>query len=69
MIFKNWKSILSWALFMVAYNYAIYTGKSEPIVYTTGLFAVFMSFAMMFRADFTKEMIAKLIDNIKLGKQ
>ena len=65
---KNWKSILSWSLFMIAYNYSLYAGKPEPIVYTTGLFAVFMSFAMMFRSEFTTEMIAKLIDNIKIGK-
>jgi len=65
---KNWKSLLSWFLFMVAYNYTLYTGKEEPIVYTAGLFAVFMSFAMMFRSEFTSDMIAKLIDNIKLGK-
>lgn len=65
---KNWKSFISWLLFMVAYNYSLYTDKPENIVYTTGLFAVFMSFAMMFRSEFTTEMIAKLIDNIKLGK-
>ena len=53
---------------MLAYNYTLYTGKAEPIVYTTGLFAVFMSFAMMFRSDFTTEMVGKLIDNIKIGK-
>ena len=65
---KNWKSILSWFLFMLAYNFALYTSKAEPIVYTTGLFAVFMSLAMMFRSEFTTDMIGKLIDNIKIGK-
>jgi len=66
---KNWKSLISWAMFAVSYNFAVYTSKPEPIVYTTGLFAVLMSFAMMFRADFTKDMISKLIDKIKIGER
>ena len=65
---KNWKSFISWLLFMLAYNYSLYTDKPEGIVYITGLFAVFMSLAMMFRSEFTADMIAKLIDNIKLGR-
>jgi len=63
---KNWKSLISWAMFAVSYNFAVYTSKPEPIVYTTGLFAVIMSFAMMFRSDFTKDMISKLLDRISL---
>ena len=66
---KNWKSLISWAMFAVSYNFAVYTSKPEPIVYTTGLFAVLMSFAMMFRADFTKDMIAQIINKIKIGER
>ena len=59
---------MAWTMFMASYNYTVYTGKPEAMVYTTGLFAVFMSLAMMLRSDFTAEHIGKLLDNIKLGK-
>jgi len=66
---KNWKSLMAWVMFMASYNFAVYTGKPDSIVYTTGLFAVLMSFAMMFRADFTKDMVAKLVDKVSLGRK
>jgi len=65
-MFKNWKSILSWAMFMAGYAYALSTGKPEGIVYTTGIFAVMMSVSMMFRSEMNTELISKLID--KVGK-
>jgi hypothetical protein len=43
---KNWKSLLTWLVFDISYNYAVYTGKPEPIVYTTGLFAIIMWFIL-----------------------
>lgn len=65
---KNWKSFITWVIFAISYNYAVYTDKSEPIVYTTGLFTILMGIVFVFRNDFTKEAINKLLENIKIGK-
>lgn len=61
---KNWKSLLTWVIFAISYNYAIYTGKSEPVVYTTGLFTLVMGLIFIFRTEMTKDSIAKIVDAI-----
>lgn len=63
-MFKNWKSFTTWVMFAASYNYAIYTDKDEPIVYTTGLFTLAMGLVFVFRDEFTKEAITKLIESI-----
>jgi len=68
MTFKNWKSTTAFFVFIGIYVYAIMSTKSEGIVETAGYIALYSSIFMMFRSDFTSEMIAKLIDNIKIGK-
>ena len=65
---KNWKSFVTWVMFAIGYNYALYSGKDEPIVYTTGLFTMVMAIVFIFRADITVELISKFIDNMKVGK-
>ena len=61
-MFKNWKSFTTWIMFGASYNYAIYTDKSEPIVYTTGLFTLAMGLVFVFRDEFTKDAITKLLN-------
>lgn len=61
---KNWKSLLTWVMFAASYNYAVYTNKSEPIVYTTGLFTLAMGLVFVFRDEFTREAITKLLNAI-----
>ena len=65
---KNWKSMATWLMFALSYNYAVYADKAEPIIYTTGLFTLVMGIVFVFRAEFTSEIISKLLDNIKAGK-
>ena len=67
-LMKNWKSFATWIMFAVGYNFSLYSGKPEPIVYTTGLFTLVMGVVFVFRTEFTSEIIGKLIDNIKAGK-
>lgn len=65
---KNWKSTGAFITFVCVYVYSVYTGDAPLIVDTTGTIALYSSLFMMFRADFNKEMLAKLVDNIKIGK-
>lgn len=66
---KNWKSTLAWAVFMGVYIYTIQMAELNPdVIETAGYIALISSVFMMFRADFTKEAINKLIENIKIGK-
>ena len=67
-MFKNWKSTLAFFIFIGVYVYTIMTTKSNGIVETSGYIALYSSIFMMFRSNFTSDMIAKLIDNIKIGK-
>ena len=67
-MFKNWKSTLAFFIFIGVYVYTIMTTKSNGIVETAGYIALYSSIFMMFRSNFTSDMIAKLIDNIKIGK-
>ncbi len=65
---KNWKSTIAFFLFVGMYIYTIYIDKSDGIVETTGYIALYSSVFMMFRSDFTSDMLAKVIDNIKIVK-
>lgn len=67
---KNWKSLLTWIVFGISYNYAVYTDKSEPIVYTTGLFTIVMGLVFVFRNELTADLVRNTIDKLssKLSK-
>ena len=65
---ENWKSTGAFVIFVVAYVFAVYTGMSIGVIEAAGFIALYSSLFMMFRSDFTKEMLTKLIDNIKIGK-
>jgi len=65
---KNWKSTLAFLIFIGIYVYAIMTTKSNGVIETAGFIALYSSIFMMFRSDFTANMLEKLIDNIKIGK-
>lgn len=68
MKFTNWKSTLAFFVFIGIYVYAIMSTKSDGVVETAGFIALYSSIFMMFRSDFTTELLTKLIDNIKIGK-
>jgi len=65
---KNWKSTLAFFIFIGIYVYAIMNSKPDGVIETTGFIALYSSLFMMFRSDFTSEILGKLIDNIKIGK-
>jgi len=65
---KNWKSTLAFFIFVGIYVYSIAVDKKSDIIEIVGYIALYSSIFMMFRSDFTKELLAKLIDNIKIGK-
>lgn len=65
---KNWKSTLAFFIFVGIYVYSIAVDKPSDIIDIVGYIALYSSIFMMFRSDFTKELLAKLIDNIKIGK-
>lgn len=75
-MFKNWKSTLAFFIFIGIYIYTIANsipsvesqGVSDDVVETAGYIALISSIFMMFRSDFTKEAINKLVENIKIGK-
>lgn len=67
-MFKNWKSTFAFLIFISVYVYSIYVGMNVGIIEVVGYIALYSSIFMMFRSDFTKELLAKLIDNIKIGK-
>jgi len=64
---KNWKSTLAFLIFIGVYIYSIVDNRGSTIVEVTGYIALYSSIFMMFRSDFTKELLAKLIDNVKIG--
>jgi len=65
---KNWKSTVAFFIFISIYVYSIYVGKPANIIEVVGYIALYSSIFMMFRSDFTTELLSKLIDNIKIGK-
>jgi len=65
---KNWKSTLAFFIFIGIYVYSVIVTKSDNAIDTAGYVALYSSLFMMFRSDITKELLSKLIDNIKIGK-
>ena len=65
---KNWKSILAFLVFIGVYVYVIYQNRDANVVEVVGYIALYSSLFMMFRSDFTTELIGKLVDKIKIGK-
>jgi len=62
---KNWKSTLAFFIFIGVYIYTICVGKQEGVVSVTGYVALYSSIFMMFRSDFTTELLGKVVDNLK----
>ena len=65
---KNWKSTMAWFLFMSSYVYTLVRGYDSSIVEVTGYVALYSSIFMMFRSNFTTEIVGKLVDNITFNK-
>lgn len=59
---------MAFFIFVGAYVYAIVLPLSDDVVETAGHIALISSVFMMLRSEMTKDMVAKLIDNIKIGK-
>jgi len=62
--FKNWKSTVAFMIFVGAYVYSIYAGKSDSVVDTSGYVALLSSLFMMFRSQVTSDMLSTLIENV-----
>jgi len=60
---KNWKSTLAFFVFIAVYVYTVYEDKSS-MVEATGFIALYSSIFMMFRSEFTTELLGKVVDNI-----
>jgi len=65
MDFKNYKSWFAFFTFMIAFIYSVYLGKSEPIIYTTGLFFTIVTIAFMLRSEQLLELIKLLAERRK----
>lgn len=65
MDFKNYKSWLAFFTFMSAFAYSVYIGKSEPIIYTTGLFFTIITIAFMLRSEQLLELIKIAAERFK----
>jgi len=65
---KNWKSTFAFFCFIVIYIFCVLKDKPSDVIETAGYIALYSSIFMMFRSDFTSEIIMKLIENIKIGK-
>ena len=59
---KNWKSTLAFFIFVSVYVYVIYKDMRPGVIDTAGFIALYSSLFMMFRSDFSKEAINKVID-------
>ena len=65
---KNWKSTLAFFVFIGIYLFSVVKDKPNAVIEVAGYIALYSSIFMMFRSDFTSEMVAKIIDKIKIGK-
>ena len=66
---KNLKSTLAFFIFIGIYVYAILQSKPTGVIETSGFIALYSSIFMMLRSEVTSDLLHKLIDNIKIGKQ
>jgi len=64
---KNWKSTGAFLIFIGAYIAAIATGMPTGVIEASGFIALYSSLFMMLRSHFTKDMLGKLIDTIKVN--
>ncbi len=65
---ENWKSTLAFFIFIGIYIFSVVKDKPNSVVEVAGYIALYSSIFMMFRSDFTSEMISKIIDKIKIGE-
>lgn len=65
---KNWKSTLAFFAFIGIYLFSVIKDKPNAVIEVAGYIALYSSIFMMFRSDFTSEMVATIIDKIKIGK-
>jgi len=68
MSFKNWKSTIAFFIFIGAYVYALKQCKEPSVIEIAGYIALYSSIFMMFRSEFTKDLISKVIDVIAQNK-
>lgn len=64
---KNWKSTLAFFVFIGVYLFSVLKDKPNAVIEVAGYIALYSSIFMMFRSDFTSEMLTKIIDKIKIG--
>jgi len=64
---NNWKSTLAFFIFIGIYVYTIYKDSGSTVIEVTGYIALYSSLFMMFRSDFTTELLGKIVDKIKMG--
>ena len=64
---KNWKSTFAFFIFVAIYVYSVINKDSE-VIDITGNIALISSIFMMLRSEITKDIVATLVDNIKIGK-
>jgi len=67
-MFKNWKSTMAFLIFISAYVFTLVRGYDDGVVEVTGYVALYSSIFMMFRSNFTQEIVGKLVDNITFNK-
>ena len=65
MSFKNYKSWIAFFTFLIAFIYAVFSDKPEPVVYTTGLFFLVVTIAFMLRSDQLLELIKAVVERFK----
>ena len=65
---KNWKSTYAFFIFVGVYVFTIVKNMDPTIIETTGFVALYSSLFMMFRSDFTTELLSKVIDNMRIGR-
>lgn len=62
---KNYKSWIAFMVFLGAYIYSVWFIKEEPIIYTTGIFLILVTFGIMLRSEQLMELLKILIERFK----
>ena len=59
---RNWKSTFAFFIFVAVYVWAMIRGMEPAVIESAGSVALYSSLFMMFRSDFSKEAVNKVID-------
>lgn len=62
---KNYKSWIAFMVFLGAYMHSVWFTKEEPIIYTTGIFLILVTFGIMLRSEQLMELLKILIERFK----